>query len=141
MTQEPTISLTAMRNDGSRIRVDIQILNDHPAEILATLPNRSDTVSGIDFFDCLLKLRSNLESDNYLLCCQGARRDSTPSGMTRQMSNGRLVYALRSGMPTSEDDLVDIFAPAPCDEVTTIDDQKARSLKFMRENWTKKGPT
>lgn len=55
-----------------------------------------------------------------------------PSGMGRQMSNGRLAYPLRRDPPLTDSDLVDIFAPAHCSEVGTVEDQRSAVIEFFR---------
>lgn len=47
------------------------------------------------------------------------------------MTEGRLAYSLQAGKTPSDDDLVDIFAPADCAEVTTLEDQLAAMWKLF----------
>lgn len=48
------------------------------------------------------------------------------------MSNGRLAYLLSVGRPVSDEDLVDVFAPADCLDVVSIADQKAEIGRIFR---------
>ena len=48
------------------------------------------------------------------------------------MSNGRMAYALQYGKQVGDDDLVDIFAPAECDQVASIADQKDFIRTYFR---------
>jgi hypothetical protein len=127
--------LLACRNDGSDIGVSLDVQSEHPAVILAQLGDeKSQQYSGADLFECLLSLRGDLENRGLLLCCQGARRNVSPSGMTRQMSNGRLAYAIPVDRSVSDDDLVDIFAPAACGEVASIVEQREEIKKTFRRS-------
>jgi hypothetical protein len=91
-----------------------------------------EAYSDIDLFACLLALRGRLEARGLLLCCQGARRTVFLSGMTRQMGNGRLAYAHRSGERLSDADLVEIFAPADHEDVVSVAEQKAEVVRIFR---------
>src|SRR5581483_7751167 len=86
---------------------------------------------GGDLFACLNAVRSRLEADGLLLCCQGASLSVYPSGMTRQMSNGRLVYPNRRTPPVTDADLIDIFAPARLADVGTIAEQLESRRAFF----------
>lgn len=78
-----------------------------------------------DLFECLVQVREELEVDGLQICCQGARRNVYPSGMSRQMSGGRFAYLIRSAGPATLDDRVDIFDSARIDDVTTVGEQLA----------------
>lgn len=52
--------------------------------------------------------------------------------MMQQMNLGRFAYHLKSGVPLSEDDIVDIFAPAGSSEVASVEDQRIAVLKFFK---------
>ncbi|WP_158791014.1 hypothetical protein [Streptomyces sp. NRRL WC-3549] len=86
----------------------------------------------VDLLECLKSARRDLEVMGLLLCCQGARPNVFPSGMTRQMAEGRLAYSLEAGKELSDNDLVDIFAPADCSEVATLEDQVAAMRELFR---------
>ena len=87
-----------------------------------------------DLFECLSSIRRKLEEIGLLLCCQGARPNVHPSGMSRQMSGGRKAYAWPAGGRATQDDLVDILDHADCQEVSTLDEQ-SQFLK-NRYGWT-----
>ncbi|MFJ8473660.1 hypothetical protein [Kitasatospora sp. NPDC094011] len=81
--------------------------------------------SGADYLDCLTQVRRQLERDGRLLCCQGARPNVHPSGQLRQFTNGRQAY-VRPAEPSGEaPETVDIFAPAPPEDIVNLDDQRA----------------
>lgn len=107
---------------------------DESAPPSVELTRADGTVSahvGADLFECLKSVRRLLESDGLLICCQGARPSVFPSGMNRQMSNGRLAYPLRRDPPLTDADLVDIFAPADFSEVASIEDQDKAVRDFF----------
>jgi hypothetical protein len=74
-----------------------------------------------DLFDALLELRRRLEADGRMLVCQGALPDVWPSGMSSQMSGGRIAYRLGGDGRGLE--RVDVFDPADPDEVVCVADQ------------------
>jgi hypothetical protein len=124
--------LLACGNGVPDVSVSLVVQSEHPAVIVARLGDeKARQYPGTDLFDCLLSLREDLESHGLLLCCQGARKNVSPSGMTRQMSNGRLAYALPLGRQVSDDDLVEVFAPADCGDVASIVEQKEEIKKIL----------
>jgi hypothetical protein len=86
-----------------------------------------------DLFSALEEVRRQVEATGLTVCCQGARPDVFPSGMARQMAGGRRAYRLRAGKRPDRADLVDIFAPASCDDVVTVDEQRAAVRRFYGE--------
>jgi hypothetical protein len=76
-----------------------------------------------------------LESRGVFLCCQGAKSNVFPSGMLRQMSNGRLAYAHSPGVPVADTDIVDIFSHAECDGVLSIQDQREDMERLFGHAW------
>jgi hypothetical protein len=85
----------------------------------------SKSFEGSDLFAALISLRSNLESNQRRICCNGSRTDVFPSGMAREMSRGRKAYALKLGVRPSSEDVIDIFQAADTTRIGTVDDQKA----------------
>lgn len=135
-------ALSAVGADGRVIAVSVVIAGESPAQIDVSWSGWSGRIAGgerFDFLDCMESLRRKLETDGYLLCCQGARHDAVPSGMSRDMSNGRLMYILRPDEP-GPNELVDIFAPADCSQVVTFDQQKNDYLNYMRAQWARSQP-
>jgi hypothetical protein len=51
--------------------------------------------------------------------------------MLQQMNGGRFAYKLHRNAPLSEDDIVDIFAPADPSEVMSVSGQTAAVMKFF----------
>jgi len=90
------------------------------------------SITAVDFWECLLKIRHQLEEKNLFILCQGSAKNVHPSGMVRQMSLGQKVYLLEIGKKPSFDNLVAIFAPSPVDIVSTVAEQK----QFF-EDWIK----
>jgi hypothetical protein len=84
----------------------------------------SITETGNNFFECLCKVRLELEAIDYIILCQGATKDVYPSRMAAQMSNGLKAYKLTLGKQASLSDLVDIFAPAELTDISSVKDQK-----------------
>jgi hypothetical protein len=82
-------------------------------------------VTGIDFFECLQKLRMILEANALFILCQGSAKNVHHSGMSRDMSDGLRAYSLEPGKRASLQNLVDIFDAAPAELVCTINEQEA----------------
>jgi hypothetical protein len=83
------------------------------------------TATGPDMFEALVRLRRQLEPDGMMLAVQGARRDSYPSGMARDMGAGMQVYIMQAGRRARREDLVQTLDNAPPDQLATIDEQRA----------------
>lgn len=79
---------------------------------------------GPDLFEALSIARLQLEELGFLLCCNGARIDVFPSGMSRGMSGGKLAYQLRIGKQAKRRQLVDILDPASAKKVGTVEQQR-----------------
>jgi hypothetical protein len=127
------MNLTATRSDGRQVDVQLQ-LSTPPSIVRAVLIDEDfeRTYQEIDLLECLKAFRRDLEGMGMLLCCQGARVNVLSSGMVRQMTDGRLAYSLQAGKEASDDDLVDIFAPADCSDVVTLEEQLAALRKLFR---------
>ena len=78
----------------------------------------------IDYFECLLSVRRQLEHQRRVVICQGARRDVWPSGMARDMGVGLRAYVLTVGKHPTQDDVVEIFDPAEQSSVGTVAEQE-----------------
>ena len=53
-------------------------------------------------FECLMRLRLQVDGAGWLLCCNGARRDAFCSGTLRDVGGGKLVYLLENDLPLRE---------------------------------------
>ncbi|HVK26422.1 MAG TPA: hypothetical protein VM677_34155 [Actinokineospora sp.] len=87
----------------------------------------------MDMFEALVRLRRQLEPNGWLVAIQGARRDTYPSGMCRDMGGGMQIYIMRPGHKASIDDLVGTLADAPIEQIGTIAEQQACHAEW----WTK----
>ena len=83
------------------------------------------TATGPDMFEALVRLRRQLEPDGMMIAVQGARRDSYPSGMARDMGGGMQVYITQAGRRARREDLVQTLDDAPADHLATVDEQRA----------------
>ena len=107
-------------SDGTH-SVDVTIATEPPWRVGLEFPDgRLEHAEGQDLFAALQALRRRLQDAGMVLCCQGARPDVFPSGMSRQMGGGRRAYRHRAGRPPTIEDLVDIFDPADCNDVVTV---------------------
>ena len=88
------------------------------------------TATAPDVFEALVRLRRQLEPDGLMIAVQGARRDTYPSGMARDMGAGMKVYVLHPGLRGRRGDLVETLDDALPDELATVDEQQA-----FRDAW------
>lgn len=65
---------------------------------------------GDNLYDALLEVRKMLESKGCRLRCAGASLNVYPSGMSKNMGDGRMAYKLTMGRKATRVDLVDIFS-------------------------------
>ncbi|GAB3175511.1 hypothetical protein GCM10027059_49180 [Myceligenerans halotolerans] len=124
----------AVAKDGRCIDVRLDI-STPPSVVRMSLsePPLDRVYAEVDLWECLKSIRGDLERLGILVCCQGARRNVLPSGVNRQMSDGRLAYLIQAGRTPSDDDLVDIFDPAECADVVTIDEQLLAIRRMFTE--------
>ncbi|GAA4179348.1 hypothetical protein GCM10022252_00720 [Streptosporangium oxazolinicum] len=127
------VTLTTINSSGLRGHVTLEIPDRPPLTVMVAHEKRPAwEVHGVDLFECLIEIRKDLESKGILLCCQGARPDVFPSGMARQMGDGRFAYHLRRDRKITSEDMVDIFSPAEPSEVVSIEDQRNAVLNFYK---------
>lgn len=108
--------------DGPRPRYRIEL----------TLNGDRITATASDIFESLAGLRHQLEPAGLMIAVQGARRDTYPSGMLRDMGDGREVYVLREGHRTTQDDIVETLADAEVEQLGTVEEQQAFHLAWLR---------
>jgi hypothetical protein len=105
--------------------VEATVATEPPWTLALRMPEgKVATAEAPDLFAALMTIRQQLENAGVLVCCQGARPDVYPSGMSSQMSGGRLAYHLHAGRRSTADDLVDILDPADCSNVVTVQQQR-----------------
>jgi hypothetical protein len=109
------------------VTVTLRFTRREPWRVEVVTPSGSvvSGASSADRFHALLDVRRQLEPLGLQLCCNGARLDVWPSGMVGQMSGGRNAYLRPVGRAPDGRDLVDVFDPAPCDRVGTVEAQRA----------------
>lgn len=118
---------------GERDTVCLEIHDTSPAALVLVLGDGvTHRFEEEDLFVCLRDVRRYLELDDWLLCCQGARSDVFPSGLLRQMSNGRQAYALVAERPVCQEDVVDVFAATESSKVATVDGQAESVMRLLR---------
>lgn len=115
----------------------IVVEGEGPWTLRLESPNRVEsTASGDNIFEALRSMRRELSSRNILLCCNGARVNVRPSGLSA--SHGAwMVYVLHMWRPSTVRDLVPVFGYAPPHKIGTVEEQDAyweRHLK-NRMNW------
>ena len=115
--------IVAIRKNG----VELQgVLNDvttadHRAQITLNYNQTSLTKTADDFFDALRQIRLELETQNVMILCNGARIDAYPSGVSRQMSLGRIAYLNQMGQPAQQK--VAIFDKTEANWVASVAEQ------------------
>lgn len=91
------------------------------------------TATAPDMFEALVRLRRQLEPDGLTVAVQGARRDTYPSGMARDMGGGMRIYVLKTEGRARMDDLVETLDDAPPDQIGTVDEQRAFADAWLAE--------
>ncbi|NBE51147.1 hypothetical protein [Streptomyces boluensis] len=87
--------------------------------------------SGNDVFHALRTMRAELAPRGVTLCCNGARVDVRPSGLSR--SHGAwMVYVLPRWRPTTARDLVPTLGYAPADRIGSVEEQDAYWARHLR---------
>ncbi|GAA0694101.1 hypothetical protein GCM10010193_56020 [Kitasatospora atroaurantiaca] len=127
------VNLLAGGPDGTSVEVSLELSDQVPTTLRMSVANSVwQEFQASNWFNCLIEARLSLEGGGFLICCQGARPDVFPSGMLQQMNLGRFAHRLKSGAPISEDDIVDIFAPADISEVASVENQRIAVFKFFK---------
>jgi hypothetical protein len=97
---------------------------DRGYALVLEIPNLgSRRTVGPDQFECLLKIRAELEPLGFRFLVNGARRNVWPSGMARDMGGGKQAYVLVLGQP-GRPELVDIFQPADESQIVLVKEQR-----------------
>lgn len=113
----------AVRHD-ERARVHVRWWpQDDGYAVEAEGPWGKVSAAAADAFAALAGVRRDLEAQGWRLAVAGARRDTYPSGMARDMGGGLKVYVMVEGKPAVE--LVDTFADAPPELLATVAEQEA----------------
>jgi hypothetical protein len=76
-----------------------------------------------DIFGCLMTIRKIIEEKGWLLLCQGACIRNYPTGMSRSMTGGYILYLQQLGKEIKRENKVKMFDPATLDQVGTVDEQ------------------
>jgi len=85
-----------------------------------------------DLFECLVRIRSDLEGDGAKVLCNGARLDAYPSRMAREMGGGKKVYLMRMGEQARPEDLVNTFDEAPIEKIGSVVDQREYFVRWLQ---------
>lgn len=119
------LDVLAVRQHEQR-RVRLRWGRDDQVTYWITLddPDGGTEQTGTDLFEALIAVRRQLAHGGWRLAVQGARTDTYPSGMLRDMNGARKVYVLELGLPSSRDHLVDIFADADPAAIGTVEEQR-----------------
>ena len=110
--------------ERGRYELDLEDLGDHRFRIVASGPTGVHRACADDLFEALLMVRREIEPAGWRLALNGARRDTWPSGMQRDMFEGGAVYVF---FPDTAKRLepVGTFDPAPKELLATVEEQEA----------------
>ena len=106
---------------GFQCVLDDVTTDDYRAQITLSDNQMSITKTADDFFEALRQIRLELETQNAMILCNGARIDAYPSGVSRQMSLGRIAYLNQMGQPAQQK--VAIFDKTEADWVASVAEQ------------------
>ncbi|WP_405934809.1 hypothetical protein OG495_23780 [Streptomyces longwoodensis] len=125
-----SVELIAVGPRSSTVPVSFEITDGEEAGLRMKFSGRDwQSFTASNLFKCLLSARAELEAEQLLLCCQGARPDVFPSGMQQQMENGRYAAVLSGSV--GEEEVVDIFASAEPSQVTSVEAQRVAVYHFF----------
>ncbi|MFJ8693109.1 hypothetical protein [Streptomyces roseolilacinus] len=125
-----SLELLAVGRGSSIVPVSFEILDSEGVSLRMKFSGRDwQSFTESNLFKCLLSARTDLEKEDLLLCCQGARPDVFPSGMQQQMDNGRFAAVLSRS--AEEKEIVDIFAAAEPSQVTSVEAQRVAVYQFF----------
>lgn len=131
---EPVKALVAQSSTGQQVSVRIETLGIYPHRLGCTREDGTETeyeeYEAGNFFRCLALLREDLETEGFLLCCQGARLNIFQSGLQIQMSDGLYAYECDAALEGMSQREVYIFDPAPFAEVGTVEEQRQAIYAF-----------
>lgn len=127
------LDVLAVRQHEQR-RVRLRWGRDDQVTYWITLddPDGGTEQTGTDLFEALIAVRRQLAHGGWRLAVQGARTDTYPSGMLRDMNGARKVYVLELGLPSSRDHLVDIFADADPAAIGTVEEQRGHYTAWRK---------
>jgi len=117
-------TLTIAHANGTTTPMTIEYSLEGPC-FMAVLSDSGRRYEGDDMFECLKKLRKELENVGARVVCNGARVDCYPSGMQRDMGGGLGVTIMRKGRDAVAEDQVLLFGDCPVDLVGTVEEQEA----------------
>lgn len=123
--------------DDQETEWKILVEGDGPWQLRLESPHGIEaSANGDNVFQALRSMRAELAPRGIALCCNGARANVRPSGLSS--SHGAwMIYVLHMWRPTTVRDLVPIFNYAPPNLIASIEEQDAyweRHLK-NRRNW------
>jgi hypothetical protein len=128
-----TYDLYAGRPKSPAITVRLEVTDEPPSVVMRSDPIGEFLAEAQDLVGCLMQLRARLESDGYLLACQGALPDVWATGPVRASNPGYALHFNRrdgGGRPP----LVDIFLPVPLDRVVSMKVQRAlNAIRDVRQ--------
>jgi hypothetical protein len=88
--------------------------------------------SALDYFECLCKIRLQLEEEKLIPFCYGASLNVYPSGMGRDMGRGLKAYKSIIGKQSKIEDLVFIFDEGPDVIPSSVANQKAYFQEWLK---------
>lgn len=125
--------LYAGRPKSPAIAVRLEVSDDPPSVLMQSTVTGDFLAEAQDPVGCLMQLRARLESDGYLLACQGALPDVWATGPVRAASPGYAQHFNRRA-GGGEPPLVDIFMPVPLDRVVSMKVQRAlNAIRDVRQ--------
>lgn len=124
-----TLSRSAILSDATRAAVDLEVRASPRPTLTATFPDgRRIAADGEDLFGALLNLRRQLDRDGIRIGVAGALARVWPSGMSSQMSNGRIAYLFNDDrIPIST---IDVLGPVDPAEVVSGAEHVGRPLRL-----------
>jgi hypothetical protein len=130
--EEHTVSVILA--DGRKVEGIFSLSEEREDVFLSfKLLSRNLNARASDYFEAMVGIRRELETDGILLHCYGASRSVYPSGMGRDMGAGLKAYKLTIGKRAKKEDLVFIFDTGIDVEPATVSAQKEFYERWLKE--------
>ncbi|MFF3762662.1 hypothetical protein ACFYYR_00985 [Streptomyces sp. NPDC001922] len=126
-----------VRFDGREAEWTMTVEGNGPWSLCLESPRGVEAAaSGGNVFEALRSMREELDLRGVTICCNGARRDVRPSGLSA--SHGAwMLYVLRTWRPPTVRDLVPTFGYCEPHLIGSVRDQDAYWQRHLdnRGNW------
>ncbi len=109
--------------DGEEAKITSETIENN-CELIFQYRGKTITAQAFDCFSAFCEVRKELEKENIIPFCYGTSLNVYPSGMCRDMGNGKVAYKNEMGKQATREDLVPIFEEGADVIPSTVENQK-----------------